>query len=84
MNIVKVQTRYVFHGRERYDKSNRRYVVFVGSMLIHFIALAIPSAMLGIVYVDVIREFDADASWAALMQSLYRGIVCGGGKRGLY
>ncbi|XP_048748365.2 monocarboxylate transporter 6-like [Ostrea edulis] len=66
-------------SRERYDKSKRRYVVFVGSLLIHFIALAIPSAMLGIVYVDVIREFDADASWAALMQSLYRGIICGGG-----
>ncbi|XP_056008755.1 monocarboxylate transporter 2-like isoform X2 [Ostrea edulis] len=65
--------------RERYDKSNRSYVVFVGSLLIHFIAMAMPSAMLGIVYVDVIREFKADASWAALMQSLYRGIVFGGG-----
>ncbi|XP_048748353.2 monocarboxylate transporter 2-like [Ostrea edulis] len=65
--------------RERYDKSNRRYVVFVGSLLIHFIAMAMPSAMLGIVYVDVIREFEADASLVALMQSLYRGIVFGGG-----
>ncbi|XP_048748347.2 monocarboxylate transporter 2-like [Ostrea edulis] len=66
-------------SRENYDKSNRRYVVFAGSLFIHFIVISMAPAMLGIVYVDVIREFKADASLVALMQSLYRGIVFGGG-----
>ncbi|XP_061197577.1 monocarboxylate transporter 6-like isoform X1 [Saccostrea echinata] len=65
--------------RERYDKTNRRYIVFVGCLLIQFVAIAMPSSMLGIVYVDVTREFDAEASEAALMLSLFRGIAFGGG-----
>ncbi|XP_048748339.2 monocarboxylate transporter 2-like [Ostrea edulis] len=66
-------------SRERYDKSNRRYVVFVGSLLIQVITTTMSSSMLGIVYVDIIREFEADASLVALMQSLHRGLVFGGG-----
>lgn len=38
------------------------------------------SAMLGIVHVDIIEEFDSSASQVALMLSLYRGITFGGSK----
>lgn len=65
--------------RRRYYKTKRRYVVFAGSVLIQFIGVAMPSAMLGIVYVDMTREFRAEASQAALMLSLFRGIAFGGG-----
>ncbi|XP_056008762.1 monocarboxylate transporter 6-like isoform X3 [Ostrea edulis] len=37
-----------------------------------------PSSMLGIVYVDIMREFRAGASETALMLSLYRGLSFGG------
>nr|XP_011415084.2 monocarboxylate transporter 13-like [Crassostrea gigas] len=68
--------------RRRYYKTKRRYVVFAGSVLIQFIGVAMPSAMLGIVYVDMTREFRAEASQAALMLSLFRGIAFGGGVLG--
>lgn len=67
------------YSRKRYYKTKRRYIVFVGSVLIQFIGIAMPSAMLGIVYVDMTREFRAEASQAALMLSLFRGIAFGGG-----
>lgn len=38
------------------------------------------SAMLGIVYVDIMEEFDSSASQVALMLSLYGGITFGGSK----
>ncbi|XP_061197579.1 monocarboxylate transporter 13-like [Saccostrea echinata] len=37
-----------------------------------------PSSMLGIMYVDIMREFRAEASETALMLSLYRGLSFGG------
>lgn len=67
------------YSRKRYYKTKRRYIVFVGSVLIQFIGIAMPSAMLGVVYVDMTREFRAEASQAALMLSLFRGIAFGGG-----
>ena len=68
-----------FFSRKRYYQTKRRYVVFVGCVLIQFIGIALPSTMLGIVYVDITREFRTDASQAALMLSLFRGISFGGG-----
>ena len=71
--------RCFFFFRKRYYQTKRRYVVFVGCVLIQFIGIALPSTMLGIVYVDITREFRTDASQAALMLSLFRGISFGGG-----
>ena len=68
-----------FFSRKCYYQTKRRYVVFVGCVLIQFIGIALPSTMLGIVYVDITREFRTDASQAALMLSLFRGIAFGGG-----
>lgn len=78
--MVKEQTSEIL--RKRYSRTPRRFVVFVGSILIQFIGIAMPSAMLGIVYVDMTREFRAEASQAALMLSLFRGIAFGGGVLG--
>ena len=69
----------LFCSRKRYYQTKRRYVVFVGCVLIHFIRMALPSTMLGIVYVDITRDFRTDASQAALMLSLFRGLAFGGG-----
>ncbi|XP_078337158.1 monocarboxylate transporter 13-like isoform X1 [Crassostrea virginica] len=68
--------------RKRYYQTKRRYVVFVGCVLIQFLVVGMVSTMLGIVYVDITREFRTNASQAALMLSLFRGISFGGGVLG--
>lgn len=47
--------KFVF--RRRYYKIKWCYVVFVGFVLIQFIGVVMLFVMLGIVYVDMIREF---------------------------
>lgn len=69
---------FYFH-RDHYDRSYKPYVVFVCSTLIIFIII-MPSSLLGIIYVEIMREFQSSASEAALMQSLFRGISFGGGQ----
>lgn len=45
-----------------------------------FLVNGMLSAVLGIVYVDIMEEFDSSASQVSLMLSLYRGITFGGSK----
>lgn len=70
---------FIYFHRDHYHRSYKPYVVFVCSTLIIFIII-MPSSLLGIIYVEIMREFQSSASEAALMQSLFRGISFGGGK----
>lgn len=70
---------FIYFHRDHYDRSYKPYVVFVCSTLIIFIII-MPSSLLGIIYVEIMREFQSSASEAALMQSLFRGISFGGGQ----
>lgn len=46
-----------------YNKSNKRCVVFGCSLCMQFLVNGMLSAMLGIVYVDIMEEFDSSASF---------------------
>lgn len=77
--VVQYYFNFIYFHRDHYDRSYKPYVVFVCSTLIIFIII-MPSSLLGIIYVEIMREFQSSASEAALMQSLFRGISFGGGQ----
>ena len=56
----------------------RQAVVMLACFVNHIIVVGFTSA-LGVIYVELIREFDALRSEAALVQSLYLGITVSGG-----
>ena len=56
----------------------RKLVVLGACMLLHFIAGGIAVA-LGVVYVDLIREFEAPSSQTTLIQSIFMGAVIASG-----
>ena len=56
----------------------RKLVVLAACMLLHFIAGGIAVA-LGVIYVDLIREFEAPSSQTTLVQSVFMGAVIASG-----
>ena len=56
----------------------RKLVVLAACMLLHFIAGGIAVA-LGVIYVDLIREFEAPSSQTTLVQSIFMGAVVASG-----
>lgn len=49
--------------REVHNKSNKRYVVFGCSLCMQFLVNGMLPAMLGIVNVDIMEEFDSSAAF---------------------
>ena len=64
--------------KPRVASIGRKVVIMLACLYLHFTAAGLISA-LGVIYVDLIRVFEAPHSEAALVQSLFMGMTIGGG-----
>ena len=62
----------------REASTGRKTFIMISCLFLHFIAGSTAVA-LGVIYVDLIRVFDAPHSQAALVQSMFIGTLTGGG-----